>query len=200
MMARMSARKRNLLVLAGVLVVAAAATATVVAIRYGGMPKRFDVVVRDVLYRSAQPSKRQIDNLIEEHGIKTIVIVRTGESRRVPDEKEHARRRGLNVFHIPIESREPIPADQIRRFFELVDDPANHPILIHCSAGRHRTGLLCAAYRIERQGWTIERAVEELRSFRFDEVDHKALLEQLENYTRLNSTGSEVDSAAGDRP
>ena len=155
------------------------------------IPKRLAVVEAGVLLRSAQPSTRQIGYLRDEYGVKSILIVRTGKSDRVPDEMEHARSLGLEVIHIPIESREPIPPDQIRAFFDCVDDPDNQPVLIHCSAGRHRTGLLCALYRIERQGWTVERAKEEMLSFRFDVEDHTALLRQLEAYRPGDSVATD---------
>ena len=49
-------------------------------------------------------------------------------------------------------------------FFRLMDDPANHPVLIHCKAGLHRTGLVTAVYRMEYEGRTPAEAVEELRA------------------------------------
>ncbi len=150
---------------------------------YYWVPKRFAVVEPGVLYRSAQPSTRQIDHLRDRYGLKTIVIVRKGSSHRVPDEKEHADALGINVVHIPIESRKAVPDEQIKQFFDVVDNPANHPVLVHCSAGRHRTGLLCGLYRIERQGWSVEQAIDELLSFKFDQDSQRAVLEQLRSYT-----------------
>jgi tyrosine-protein phosphatase SIW14 len=146
-------------------------------------PKRFAVVEDGVLYRSSQPTPRQIANLAADYRIRTLLIVREGDSERVTEEVEYARARGLNVVHIPVKSREPISDEQVRAFFRCVDDPANCPVLMHCSAGRHRTGFLCALYRLERQGWTLDRAVDELLSFKFD-VDRQAVvLEQLRHYT-----------------
>lgn len=162
-------------------------------LRFTRLPKRFAVVESGILYRSAQPSTRQIENLVQDYDIKTIMIVREGTSRRVPDEIDFARSIGLNVIHVPIASREPIPDAQVDQFYACIDNPANQPVLIHCSAGRHRTGYLCASYRIERQGWSVDRAIEELKSFRFDEADQSAVLKQLEHYEPRTST----DLAAG---
>jgi tyrosine-protein phosphatase SIW14 len=140
------------------------------------------VVDEGRLYRSAQPSTQQIQHLIDTRGLKTILIVRSGTSSRVPDEIGFAHGKGLHVVHIPIESQKPIPQEQIEAFFRCVDDPGNAPILVHCSAGRHRTGYLCARYRIDRQGWPLERAIDELLSFGFDTQDQSAVLEQLKQY------------------
>lgn len=152
------------------------------------LPKRFAVVDEGKLYRSAQPSIRQLDHMIDTLGLKTLLIVRSGKSSRVPNEIEHAQARGLTVVHIPIESRQPISDAHIAEFFRNIDDPARRPILIHCSAGRHRTGYLCARYRIDRQGWPLQRAIDELLSFGFDEEDQSVVLDQIRAYKPASST------------
>ena len=154
-----------------------------IALRNGGMPRRFATVAPGILYRSAQPTTRQIDNVIARHGIKTILIVRSGKSERVPDEAAFAQSRGVNVVQIPIDSRKPITDEQVEAFFQCVDNPANRPALIHCSAGRHRTGYLCALYRIERQGWTKKKAIDEMLSFGFNAEEQTVVLKQIMDYT-----------------
>jgi hypothetical protein len=49
-------------------------------------------------------------------------------------------------------------------FLAVMDDPANHPVLVHCMAGLHRTGLLTAIYRMEYENWSTAEAVRELRA------------------------------------
>ena len=160
-------------------------------------PKRFAGVQDGVLYRSAQPTTRQLANLVKDHGLRTLLIVREGNSDRVDDEIAFAREHRLNVVHIPVVSRKPIPEDQVRRFFACVDDPANRPILIHCSAGRHRTGYLCALYRIERQGWSVERAMEEMLSFGFDTEGEAVVLDQLRQYAAARATTPMTTTSSG---
>ena len=188
-----AARKRRLFIAISLLVLAALSGAGLAYYdRNFGTPKRFAAVEDGVLYRSAQPTTHQISHLIDTVGLETILIVREGLSDRVPDEVEYARGRGLNAVHIPIKSRQPIPDRQVAEFFRYVDDPANHPILVHCSAGRHRAGYLCALYRIERQGWTVERAMEEMLSFDPDmRVNPRPVLQQLRAYKRTGA--KEVD-------
>ena len=43
-----------------------------------------------------------------------------------------------------------------------MDDPANYPVLIHCRAGLHRTGVLVAVYRMEYDRWSPSEAVREM--------------------------------------
>jgi tyrosine-protein phosphatase SIW14 len=164
------------------------------------VPKRFAVVEPGILYRSSQPSTCQIEHLAKPDtiGLRTIVIVREGTSRRVPNEMEFARELGLNVLHIPIESRKPVPDDQVAEFFACVDDPEMRPVLVHCSAGRHRTGYLCALYRIERQGWTVQRALDEMLSFGFDTESQSAVQRQLEAYEPVRSATPSSQPQGGD--
>ena len=169
------------------LVLMAGAAVWLYAYERSQWPARFAVVDEGRLYRCSQPSKRQIDRLVERFGIKTILIVRSGESTRVPDEKEFAKSRGLRVVQIPIESRSEITESQVQEFFKCVDDPATAPVLVHCSAGRHRTGYLCARYRIDRQGWPVQKAIDELLSFGFDSKHEGVVLEQLQRYNPKES-------------
>lgn len=154
------------------------------------LPKRLATVEPGVLYRCGQPDGPQLRRVKDNLGIRTVLIVRKGDSKRVPDEKATAESLGLTVVHIPIESRVPVSDDEVRRFFDVVDDPANRPVLIHCSAGRHRTGYLCALYRIERQGWTLDAALDEMLSFGFDRDSQHVVEKQLRAYVPTKDRGT----------
>ena len=52
----------------------------------------------------------------------------------------------------------------LMNILDVLDDPENYPILIHCKAGLHRTGLLTAIYRMKMQGWSKAEAVRELKA------------------------------------
>src|SRR5437773_12261447 len=55
----------------------------------------------------------------------------------------------------------------IKKFLEIMDDENSYPVLIHCKAGLHRTGVMAAIYRMEYDGWSREDALRELRSHGF---------------------------------
>lgn len=55
----------------------------------------------------------------------------------------------------------------IDEFLKIMDDESNYPVLIHCKAGLHRTGIMAAIYRMEYDGWSREEAMHELRSHGF---------------------------------
>jgi protein-tyrosine phosphatase len=55
----------------------------------------------------------------------------------------------------------------IDQFLAVMDREDTYPALIHCKAGLHRTGVLCAVWRMEYQGWTAGAAFRELRAHGF---------------------------------
>ena len=62
-------------------------------------------------------------------------------------------------------------------------DPANYPVLIHCFAGVHRTGAYCAIYRMEHDHWSNEKAIAELKSCGYVNLDEEwDILGYLEQY------------------
>ncbi len=65
--------------------------------------------------------------------------------------------------HIPMIGWPMLPReDQILKFLKNVTDNQRTPVLVHCQHGADRTGTMCAVYRIVVQGWTKEKALEEM--------------------------------------
>jgi tyrosine-protein phosphatase SIW14 len=74
-------------------------------------------------------------------------------------------------------------AEGVRKFLALLDDPANHPVLVHCFAGVHRTGAYCAIYRMEYDRWSNARAIAEMCACGYRDLDDEwDLLGFLEEY------------------
>ena len=57
--------------------------------------------------------------------------------------------------------------EAIDRLLAVLDDESTYPVLFHCKAGLHRTGLATAIYRMEYQGWTRLEAFQEMRDLGF---------------------------------
>lgn len=60
--------------------------------------------------------------------------------------------------------KEAIPPQTMHQILEVLLDTRNHPVLLHCNQGKHRTGCVVAAMRMV-SGWTPSRAVDEYRHF-----------------------------------
>lgn len=120
--------------------------------------------VDDGLYRGAQPNARGYRALAE-LGVKTIVNLRRfhrTDRRDVPE--------GIDVVDLPMRAlvdSDPPSDDEVRRFFDVVLDPARRPVFVHCAHGKDRTGTMCALYRIEVDGWTPEAAFAEMKELGF---------------------------------
>lgn len=170
-------------------------------------PKEFDVVVAGRLYRGAQPARRHLEALVRHYGIRTFLCLRKHEREtRDPNlaaEKRFAKDHGLTYIDIPLDCAS--PERQIEEALAVIDDPAHQPVYVHCSAGRERTGIVCGVYRIERMGWSPDRAIAELLSYGADRVnaedgtekDYITYLRAYHRHNRRTSTSAHTGRAGG---
>lgn len=151
--------------------------------RYDGLT-HFAVITPRVLMRCGQPRVRDLETIRQAHGLRTIVCVRGGtrhplRGRWFRREQAYCHERGVHLEHMPFSDAATPPADVFERFLTIVRDADCQPVLVHCEQGFHRTGILCAAYRVRVEQWPIERAVEEMRrhGFEIERDKRRALLE-----------------------
>jgi uncharacterized protein (TIGR01244 family) len=119
--------------------------------------------VNEHLYRGGQPKDGGIKKLAE-LGVKTIVNLR-GESDDTRVEETEAKNLGLQYLNIPMSSAGRPTDEQIKQIFEIIDSPEKPPVFIHCRRGADRTGVIVAIYRIKRDGWTAEQAIDEAKHY-----------------------------------
>jgi protein tyrosine phosphatase (PTP) superfamily phosphohydrolase (DUF442 family) len=124
----------------------------------------FAEVDRGRLYRSAQPTREGLQVARRRFGVRTVISFRSFHSDR-----GDAEALGLQYYRIPFTAWHVTSEDAVR-FLRLVTDPRNYPILVHCQHGADRTGTMVAVYRIFVQGWSTERAMEELPRFGFHTI------------------------------
>lgn len=79
------------------------------------------------------------------------------------DAERGAKAAHLNTGHAAILDNTPPDRKQILRFLKFVTDPANVPCYVHCEAGKGRTGVMSAAYRMAAQGLDPGRALAEAK-------------------------------------
>jgi len=115
-------------------------------------------------FRGSQPMGRDYADLAA-LGVKTLINLTSDDAS--PDEKAMAEKAGLGYFQIPMTTRVVPTVAQLAEFMKIVNDPANQPVYVHCVGGKHRTGVMTAAYRMAHDGWTAERAFKEMKQFKF---------------------------------
>jgi protein tyrosine/serine phosphatase len=142
--------------------------------------RNFHQVREGVLYRSGQMSTFGLRTMIHDHGIKYVITLRDAvyPSDPPPDlaEEEYCREQEIGYFRIPPRSwwapAGQVPADEgVRKFLEIMDNPDNYPVLIHCFGGIHRAGAFSAIYRMEYQHWTNAEAMAEMKTCGYNTLD-----------------------------
>jgi hypothetical protein len=145
--------------------------------------KRLREVVPGRIYRSGQLTVGGFAEAVERFGIRTIINVQED----VPDpdvwqswldrstikESELCRRLGVRYVWLEPDLDSPLKDNPRPRviddFLAVMDDETVYPVLIHCKAGLHRTGILTAVYRMQYQGWAPAAAYRELKANGFGE-------------------------------
>ena len=119
--------------------------------------------VSNTYFRGAQPKGQDFDDLAR-LGVKLVIdLAEEGDV----NESSNAERAGMKFVRIPMNTDvQPDPKD-VAKFLKIVTDPANQPVYVHCMGGRHRTGVMTAAYRMTQQGWTADQAFAEMKQYKF---------------------------------
>lgn len=127
-------------------------------------PENFSLVTNSI-YRSSCP---RIENFpfLQQLKLKSILILISEDLP--PENNEFIAQNNINLFRIGMSgNKEPfvkIPNDLLTQALEVVLNPENQPILVHCNRGKHRTGCLIGCIR-KLQDWSLTMILEEYRRF-----------------------------------
>jgi hypothetical protein len=159
--------------------------------------KRLRVITPGKMYRSGEMTAAGFREAVEQLGIRTIINLQD----EYPDPdlpldylsfgtvKESRLCRELGVRYVYLSpdliSRRRVPAERpatIDQFLALLDDPSIYPVLIHCRAGLHRTGVMAAVYRMEYEHFSRDEALRELKGHGFGEFVSTAANDYIVQY------------------
>lgn len=139
---------------------------------FGGLddrffPKRWGVVDAGSIYRSGQIHEALIEPTLRANGIDVIIDLAGDDCPASRAEVEAAHRLGVESVLLPLHGD---GTGDIERYAQAIQrmvesEARGEQVLVHCVAGGSRTGGVVAMYRILVQGWSPEKARDEMLAF-----------------------------------
>jgi lipid-A-disaccharide synthase-like uncharacterized protein/protein tyrosine phosphatase (PTP) superfamily phosphohydrolase (DUF442 family) len=132
--------------------------------------KNFGVVVPGEIYRSGYLSTAALGKIHDRYGIRTIIDLGGTE----PDTEEYrqevttARSLGMQRFEFVLPGDGTGDPRIYVKVLQLMADPNNRPVLVHCGAGTFRTSTAVILYQNIYQNLPLWEAVQSCRQFGYD--------------------------------
>ncbi|XP_075080657.1 inositol diphosphatase DSP5-like [Nicotiana tabacum] len=138
-------------------------------------PTNFYAVEHNCIYRSGFPQPTNF-SFLNSLNLRSIIYLCPEPYPKA--NVEFLRINNINLFQFRIDgTKEVISSDIITEALRVIIDVRNHPVLIHCKRGKHRTGCLVGCLR-KLQKWCLSDVVEEYKHFagiKWRETDVKFL-------------------------
>jgi tyrosine-protein phosphatase SIW14 len=136
------------------------------------------------LYRGAQPAPDDYQSL-KDIGITTVIDLRKDNTDY---EKGKVEELGMKYVHIPMTGWT-TKDESVAEFMKVMNDPASGKVFVHCAAGKHRTGLVGAVYRLEKYGWDYDTAYKEMKNYKyFSGLFHRKIKSYVKDYYKKYGT------------
>jgi protein tyrosine/serine phosphatase len=118
--------------------------------------------VNDRLYRGGQPNSQGWKSLAD-LGVKTVIDLRRQDEHSTAAEAQAVQAVGMRYVNVPMQGIVSPGDDKIARILSLLD--SKDPVFVHCKAGKDRTGTVIACYRIARDRWQNQKALDEAKTY-----------------------------------
>ena len=125
-----------------------------------GVPNFHQVNAR--LYRGGQPSAAAWPKLAA-LGVTTVIDLCREREHSTAAEAKAVEAAGMDYVNFPMDGFATPTAAQMAEVLGLVE--AGDTVFVHCKLGMDRTGVVVATYRIAREHWANQQALDEAEAF-----------------------------------
>jgi protein tyrosine phosphatase (PTP) superfamily phosphohydrolase (DUF442 family) len=127
------------------------------------------LAVSETLFTGGMPKAEQINDAAWQ-GVEVVINLAPHDVlNALPNETELVTSLGMQYINIPVNWNTPTK-DGLDRFIAAMDENKDRKILVHCQANFRATAFV-SMYRILRQGWKAEEAMEVMHKI-WDEEDY----------------------------
>jgi hypothetical protein len=117
------------------------------------------------LSRGSRPNQAKLAALAQQSYSATVNLCAEMDGGDAPLISKAGLAASLKTFHIPITDMTCPGPGQVTELLQLLADPQTGRIYLHCEAGKARTGVMVACYRMAVMGWSPEAALLEAKNF-----------------------------------
>lgn len=131
--------------------------------RIAERPTNFSWVIENRLAGSGLPVTEDEFEWLLEQGVRSIVTV-----REVPLPSRWIDGKDVQYLHLDVEDYGAPALEVLDQAVDYIDRQITEgrPVMVHCAAGKGRTGTVLAAYLVKKENLTAEQSIQRIRSGR----------------------------------
>lgn len=170
--------------------------------RISSRPTNFSWVIENQLAGSGLPMTSDQFKWLMDHGIRTIVTVReiplpsrwfTEMGNDIHKSKNSDNKDdNINYLHVEVKDYKAPTIAELKSttvFLENEIESNRRPVLVHCAAGKGRTGTILAVYLLKKEHLNAEEAIRKIRKLRPGSIQTQVQEEAIRQYASSLSTG-----------